>query len=235
MDWAWVSVIVLLVAAVFSVRLALILPFCRRPTDEDETILGGVQSGKGAAKRRPLQLFVFLGSGGHTGEMLRLLDTYHEYLLDSRNTVHIGYSDLQSKQKFLKLADKYKCKNRLYEFKKAREVNSSALQSVKTVLTTLITSLSHVVQIKKAMMSKPHLVLLNGPGTCCIITLLFKLLDLLLLFTSSHIVYVESLARIQTLSLTGKILYFLADEFVVQWEELKLTKAPRAKYFGILV
>lgn len=84
------------------------------------------------------------------------------------------------------------------------------------------------------MINKPHLVLLNGPGTCCIITLWFKIIDMLLFFTSSNIIYVESLARINTLSMTGKILYLFADEFVVQWEEL-IQVAPRAKYFGILV
>ena len=45
------------------------------------------------------------------------------------------------------------------------------------------------------------------------------------------IVFVESLCRVKTLSLTGKILQFLADEVLVQWEDLA-SKYPRTKYIG---
>ena len=51
----------------------------------------------------------------------------------------------------------------------------------------------------------------------------------------TRVVYVESIARVATLSLTGKILYKarLADGFFVQWP--KLTAAyPRAEYAGRL-
>ena len=45
------------------------------------------------------------------------------------------------------------------------------------------------------------------------------------------IVFVESLCRVQTLSLTGKILQYFADEVLVQWPDLAL-KYPRTKYIG---
>lgn len=48
------------------------------------------------------------------------------------------------------------------------------------------------------------------------------------------IVYVESICRVKTMSLSGKIVYQIADRFVVQWSLLK-EKYPRAKYMGILV
>lgn len=35
-----------------------------------------------------------------------------------------------------------------------------------------------------------------------------------------RVVFVESLCRVQSLSLTGRILYYLADRFVVQWPGL---------------
>jgi beta-1,4-N-acetylglucosaminyltransferase len=44
-------------------------------------------------------------------------------------------------------------------------------------------------------------------------------------------IYIESLSRIDTLSLTGKILYFLADDFFVQWPELT-KRYNRAVYKG---
>lgn len=45
------------------------------------------------------------------------------------------------------------------------------------------------------------------------------------------IIYIESFARIYNPSLTGKIMYKVADEFIVQWPEL-LKYYPKAKYFG---
>jgi beta-1,4-N-acetylglucosaminyltransferase len=51
---------------------------------------------------------------------------------------------------------------------------------------------------------------------------------------STRVIYVESFARTQTLSLTGRILYPVVDCFVVQWPALR-EKYPRAIYSGILV
>ena len=50
-----------------------------------------------------------------------------------------------------------------------------------------------------------------------------------------RIVYIESIARVSTLSLSGKLLYHLriADLFLVQWQELK-DRFPRAVYAGRL-
>lgn len=45
------------------------------------------------------------------------------------------------------------------------------------------------------------------------------------------VVFVESIARVYSLSLTGKLIYPFADLFVVQWEEL-LKEYPKAVYGG---
>jgi hypothetical protein len=47
------------------------------------------------------------------------------------------------------------------------------------------------------------------------------------------IVYVESFARVKSLSLSGHIMYYVADKFVVQWEGL-CALYPRAIYAGVL-
>lgn len=49
----------------------------------------------------------------------------------------------------------------------------------------------------------------------------------------SKIIYIESYARIYDLSLTGKKMYKIADQFFVQWSELT-EKYPKAKYLGAL-
>ena len=189
-----------------------------------------------------IHLFVFLGSGGHTGEMLRLLQNHQEVLLNKRYTFYIGYSDDDSKARFLSMVEKYDFKAErihFYPFAKAREVNAGPIASIVTISKTLLTGFTNVLSIKMKTLGQPHLTLLNGPGTCCIINFWLKLLEWLIyipyLSNGSNVVYIESLARIESLSLTGKILYLLADVFVVQWEELKVRKAPRSEYYGILV
>jgi UDP-N-acetylglucosamine:LPS N-acetylglucosamine transferase len=46
-----------------------------------------------------------------------------------------------------------------------------------------------------------------------------------------NVVYVESMARITSPSLTGRLVYPLADTFIVQWPDLKKW-FKRAEYFG---
>ena len=50
--------------------------------------------------------------------------------------------------------------------------------------------------------------------------------------SDSKIIFCESFARVQHLSLTGKLLYYVADEFVVQWPQLqmKYTKTQALGY-----
>ena len=70
-------------------------------------------------------------------------------------------------------------------------------------------------------------------GTCipiCAAVLLFRVLGV---EPDSKIVFCESFARVQHLSLTGKLLYYVADEFVVQWPQLQ-TKYPRTKHLGVI-
>lgn len=47
-------------------------------------------------------------------------------------------------------------------------------------------------------------------------------------------IYVESFARVKSLSLSGRILYPVVDRFLVQWPLLK-EKYSRAEFKGVLV
>lgn len=70
----------------------------------------------------------------------------------------------------------------------------------------------------------PDLILTNGPGTGVIVvlaSLIFRFFD----FSDkgagrTRVAYVESLARVKKLSLSGRLLVRVADRFLVQWEEL---------------
>lgn len=52
-------------------------------------------------------------------------------------------------------------------------------------------------------------------------------------FMGAKIIYIESFARVHNRSLTGRLIYPLADLFLVQWEPL-LKLYPKAKYVGCI-
>ncbi|XP_064927193.1 UDP-N-acetylglucosamine transferase subunit ALG14 homolog isoform X3 [Columba livia] len=86
---------------------------------------------------------------------------------------------------------------------------------------------------KRAETFSSSQILCNGPGTCvpvCISALLLGLLGI----KRAIIVYVESICRVETLSLSGKILYYFSDYFIVQWPGLK-EKYPKSVYLGRIV
>lgn len=67
---------------------------------------------------------------------------------------------------------------------------------------------------------RPQLIMCNGPGTClpiCLAAFCFRLV----FFMDVRIVFCESFCRVKTLSLTGRLLYPIADRFVVQWPQLR--------------
>ncbi len=49
------------------------------------------------------------------------------------------------------------------------------------------------------------------------------------------VLYIECGAQVVTPSMTGRLMYWLADEFYVQWPELLRAYGPRARYAGSLI
>jgi len=64
----------------------------------------------------------------------------------------------------------------------------------------------------------PRIILVNGPGVCIPVVLGALLHSLFI--SKVEIVFVESICRVNKLSLSGKILKWIADAFYVQWPEL---------------
>lgn len=85
----------------------------------------------------------------------------------------------------------------------------------------------------------PDLILTNGPATAVILILASLILRFFDVKGANSrgkckTVYVESFARVKTLSLSGKILLRVVDRFLVQWEELE-GAGGRAEFWGVLV
>lgn len=74
---------------------------------------------------------------------------------------------------------------------------------------------------------KPETVVTTGAHTGGIMCFVAKLFG-------AKIIYIESLAKTQSLSMTGKNVYRFADKFYVQWESLA-KKYPKAEYLGRLI
>lgn len=71
---------------------------------------------------------------------------------------------------------------------------------------------------------RPHIVITTGTHTagpmCCIARIL-----------GSKVIYIETFANKESKTSAGKLLYYVANTFIVQWEEMKKLY-PKSKYFG---
>lgn len=74
--------------------------------------------------------------------------------------------------------------------------------------------------IKILMKERPDLVVSTGASIAINFAIAAKLLGI-------HFLFIESISRAEELSLSGKLIYPLADEFYVQWQQLtdKYSKA----------
>ena len=173
--------------------------------------------GRRDAKQR-IKTLVVLGSGGHTAEMLRLItdfdfDRYAPLTLvtASTDTTSRAKAERELPQAALATA-------RWVQIPRAREVGQSFVTSVPSTLHALWACV-HLIWT-----ASPDLVLVNGPGTCVPVAVLARL-------SGSRVIFVESWCRVESLSLTGRVLYYVAHRFVVHWPELA-RRYPRAEYLG---
>ncbi|KAH3672877.1 hypothetical protein WICPIJ_010006 [Wickerhamomyces pijperi] len=176
-------------------------------------------------------LMVLLGSGGHTGEMFRLLSSISElselgsinWCVSSGDTTSVVQLD-----NFLKKTNLTKF-NSVIQLSRARKVGESWGSSIISTLKSFVSSLHSILSLK----SYPDVLMVNGPGTAVPLCYLFLIMNVLGI-SNTKILYVESLARVNQLSLSGRLCYWISDRFLVQWPGLT-TKYQRAEYHGILV
>lgn len=218
------AVLVRIVSLIMSIRK------CRASRRGDEKCVQPVKTA--------LKTMVVLGSGGHTTEMIRLVEQ-----LDPTRYSPLVYVVAESDMTSITRVRRHASKNvsqwrdrfpfeeigheeteeassrrqmvvNVHRLPRAREVHQSYVSSIFTTLQSLIYTLCLIWKIK------PQLLLVNGPGTCVPVVysaFIFRVLALGI----CKVVFVESLCRVQTLSLTGKLVYHIVDAFVVQWPSLK--------------
>lgn len=171
---------------------------------------------KKRTEKHPLDVMVVLGSGGHTGEIAPLVNAlskspnYGSFTFIASNT-----DSLSQKHPLIP-----KEKSTFLTIPRARNVGQSYFTSIFTTIYSFLACLP-------LMFRKPQLLLVNGPGVCVPVVISVFIGNVLGISYTS-IVYVESMCRVETLSLTGKIIYPLCDLFFVSWPQLLALK-KRAK------
>ncbi|KAM0192972.1 hypothetical protein ACHAPI_007919 [Fusarium lateritium] len=195
-------------------------------------------------RRSPVDYNLFvLGSGGHTKEMLMMMDDgfcnfdnfHRRYLISSGDKMSANHlADYEAELEVLCAAEgKETGTHDTFTVARARRVHQS-------ILTTPFTALLSLLDIAPALLTPPAseagaklkyptCIYSNGPATGFFVGLTAHLLKMLYYVpeTSMQFIYIESWARITTLSLTGKLFYYtgIAD-VLVQHEEV-------AKKYGV--
>jgi len=176
--------------------------------------------------KEKLKTAIIIGSGGHTAEMLRIVSRLNRENYTPRYYI-MASSDTTSENQVLKSENKLKSPDfQLLKIPRSRHVGQSYISSV---FTTLISTLYC---IPLMLRHRPQLILCNGPGTCVPICLIAYFMKIVFI-SNPTIVFIESVCRVKTLSLTGYMLYFIADLFFVQWPGLS-KKFKRTLYVGRL-
>jgi beta-1,4-N-acetylglucosaminyltransferase len=155
-----------------------------------------------------MKVLVILGEGGHTVQMLKLVD-----LLGSA----YDYSYL------MPIADQTSESKIQIAGPIFRALPPRGKQS--TDLTKLL--LCIIQEFVILLRVRPKVILSAGAGIAVPISLFGRLVGV-------KIIHVESASRVHSLSLTGKIMYHVAHLFFVQWETLK-ENLPKAIFAGRLL
>lgn len=149
---------------------------------------------------------LFISStGGHLSEMFQLSELFDKY--DYHIITEKTKSNLALKDKYNERIDflVFGTKDHMltYPFKLIYNCFKSLYLYLKVHPDYIITTGAHTA----------------GP-MCCIGKIL-----------GSRIIYIESFANINTKTVTGKLVYLIADKFFVQWEDMKKLY-PKATYGG---
>ncbi|RAO64149.1 uncharacterized protein BHQ10_000161 [Talaromyces amestolkiae] len=200
----------------------------------------------------PTHVLIVLGSGGHTAEMLSMLRrmpldpntyTFRTYIVTSGDSfsaskavefeviLHAQYKDSKHTQRH---------NYDIITVPRARRVHQSYLTAPLSTIQCFWACLQvlrgkHSDQQSSKRDVKfqyPDLILTNGPATATHKDSSANTLPL-------RTVFIESWARVTTLSLSGKILLPFVDRFLVQWPNLEGKQAwkgmRKAEYVGTII
>jgi beta-1,4-N-acetylglucosaminyltransferase len=211
-------------------------------------------------------MLAVLGSGGHTAEMMSLLRNtnparykYRTYIVSSGDSFSANKAfeiekRIQAKHKSpaqVTSEGHYDSITGVWEVKivpRARKIHQSLYTAPISALYCLVGCFKALHETaRKSKVSPRHfpdVIATNGPATAVIVIMAATILKFLGIapLSSMKVIYVESWARVQSLSLSGKILLKLGicETFVVQWEALakainSQARKKKVEWCGFLV
>jgi beta-1,4-N-acetylglucosaminyltransferase len=157
-----------------------------------------------------MKILAVLGDGGHSAEMLRLLELLgptYEYSYMMATTDSISESKITWKGPVYRVSVLFG--------KYASDRNS--IRAIGPILRQLIVLLR----------VRPKAILSTGANIAVPISVLGRLMGV-------KVIHIETGSRVYTMSSTGKLMYRIADLFFVQWQPLQ-KDYPRAIYAGRLL
>lgn len=157
-----------------------------------------------------MKLMIVLGEGGHTKEMLALVDLLGE---------GYRYAYLMTEQDQLS-APKIRIPGEQYRIIRPRNKEDAIWRALPKVVRSLWQSWRIMRRVR------PHAIITCGPAIAIPACIWAKLLG-------AAVIFIETGSRIHQLSLTGKLVRYLADLYFVQWPQLQAAY-PKAIYAGRL-
>ncbi|KAK5656273.1 hypothetical protein OQA88_5036 [Cercophora sp. LCS_1] len=200
----------------------------------------------------PAVYFLYvMGSGGHSAEMIETVKQKFRGYKNQHRRYVVTSGDKSSQDMILRLeaqiADAYPNGGAgtfdVFAVKRARAVHQSLLTSPYTCLIAAMHAANALTRAPNERPARrfgtefkyPHVIVTNGPATGFIIGLVAHVLKVFFFAPQNRLktVYIESWARTETLSLTGKLFLWtgIANVFGVQHQDLARA-IPGAEYVG---
>lgn len=142
--------------------------------------------------------------GGHLEQLLSLndvIESYDSYIVTEKNHSTINLMDHYSNIHFIPYVSR-------------KSIGNFLLNSIK----------GFFISINLYRKIKPDIIITTGAGGVLSMFLIGKLFG-------SKLIFIETFSRIKSKTLTGRICYYIADVFIVQWPEMR-KKYPNSTYFG---
>lgn len=178
----------------------------------------------------PRRLMVVLGSGGHTGEMIYLMEKANLDRFEDVIVVHAAcdtLSPLRFSQTFSLNPSLKSISISYIPIPRPIDVHDSYLRAFPKLVYSLCVA-------AWVLMKAPRVshFFCNGPGVC-IPPLLIIYFKRMLSRYPTKIIFIESFCRVESLSLSALIGQFFADELIVHWKKLH-KKVSGSKFYGFL-
>ena len=230
--------------------------------------------------RDSTHLMIVLGSGGHTAEMLAMLERINSDIYNHRTYVvtsgdHLSVDRARDFEACLRPGRKPCDWPRrtvrdeppppgvptgtydIFLAPRPRQIHQPLWKAAVSILNCFLASIcalrrvdspsivgnsasekpSSVIDLALTPPNYPDIIMVNGPGiaVCVVFASLFlRFWSFDDAYYKMRTVYVESFARVHTLSLSGRILLHCVNRFFVQWSTLARVN-QRVEYMGILV